>query len=132
MAANAGVNWYGKEFMLQIEAATAEMLDKAAFLVEANAKVNITNNGQVDTGFMRQSVYAVSPKGSTYNAPTTSPTGRQAAPARQPAENGALVGVAAEYALYQEARQSFLYRALQQVAATQGGAIVEAGRKVMD
>ena len=56
---------------------------------------------------------------------------RNAAPQRSPKQDGALVGVAAEYALYQEMRNSFLYRALEQVAGSQGGEIVAAGKAVM-
>lgn len=130
------VEWRASELMLRVKLATAAMLTKAAFEVEAQAKVNIGNNQQIDTGFMVNTVYTVAPhaasqpagSGEYYSRVEERTVQKTAAPARQPAEGAALVGVAAEYALPQELRQSFLYRALEQVAAGKGGDIVAAGR----
>jgi len=134
------VDWYGEELMLHIKEATDVMLTTAAFAVVGQTQVNIENNKQVDTGFMKNTVYAVAPGGEKGGIRSPGQykskkedrmVSRNAAPQRSPKQDGALVGVAAEYALYQEMRNSFLYRALEQVAGSQGGEIVAAGKAVM-
>ena len=37
-----------------------------AFQVEGQAKINVRENGQIDTGFMLNSIYTVAPEGNTY------------------------------------------------------------------
>ena len=103
----ARVEWFGDDVKLKLEGATDEMIKKAAFLVEGQAKVNITVNGQVDTGFMRASVYTKLQDG------------------------GAIVGVGADYGIYQETLRPFLYPALERVAQQMGGDVVAAGRVVI-
>lgn len=107
-----------------------KMLVKAAFSVEARTKINITDNGQIDTGFMRNSVY-VSGLHDTYSR--TDQDGeyknkagetvkRFKAPRREPsAEGNLVVGVAAVYAYYQEQRKPFLMPALEEVQREFGG-----------
>jgi len=102
----AEVKWFGDEVKLVLQGATQEMVQKAATATEAQAKVNITINGQVDTGFMRSSVYTA------------------------PIEGGAKVGVGAEYGIYQETLRPYLYPALERVARTMAGDVVAAGRVV--
>ena len=133
------VNWYEDEVMLALENATDELLQAAAFQLEAHTKVNIRSNGQIDTGFMLNSVYALYPDGSdTYDATHASgnyqnrngdSVARGLAP-RRSLEDGAGAGVAvgAEYAAYQEQQNSFLYRALEQVRDDIGGIIQQVAR----
>ena len=125
------VKWYGDEVLLKLKDATAEMIDKAAFLIEGQAKIN----APVDTGFMRNSIYVVTPKSNTYSAAKGSARSarndRDVAPQANPPENGAVVAVGAEYAIYQEMQQAFLYPALESVAASKGGEIVSAGKKAI-
>ena len=103
----ARVEWFGDDVQLKLEGATDEMIKAAAFMVEGQAKVNITTNGQVDTGFMRASVYTMLQDG------------------------GAIVGVGADYGIYQETLRPFLYPALERVAQSKGGEVVAAGRVVI-
>lgn len=121
------INWYDNRVKLEIANATARMIDAIAFQIEGTAKVNITNNGQVDTGFMRNSVYAITASRNTFNdidangeyvSSKTRQTVQRAAEPNppDPPKGGAIVGVAAEYAVYQEMRQSFLFDAVEQVA----------------
>lgn len=100
----AKVNWFGDVVKLQLANASAEMVRAAAMQTEAQAKINITNNGQVDTGFMRQSVHA------------------------QIGAESAIVAVGAEYGIYQEMDRPYLYPALERVASRFGGEIVAAGK----
>lgn len=99
-------------------------IEKVAFQVEAQTKANIQENGQIDTGFMLNSVYAVTDSGSTYDA--TDPSGfymnqggegQERSRANQIGLQGAdaAVAVAADYAIWQELRRSFLWRSVQSV-----------------
>lgn len=131
---DARVDWYEDEVMLRLEDATDDLLKQAAFQMEAHTKTNIRNNGQVDTGFMMNSVYAIYPDGSdSYDATNASgkyqnrsgdSVERNLAPRRTLEDDaGAGVAVGAEYAAYQEQQNSFLYRALEQVQEEVGGII---------
>ena len=131
MAAN--VKWYGDQVLAQVQVAGQKMADEAALQIEAQTKVEIVSNGQVDTGFMLNSTYSVTSGGSSY-APGSHPTrSDQRAAAAQPApENGSVVGVAAEYALWQELENSFLFRAAETVGNTMQAQIIDAGKEVLN
>lgn len=126
MARNGIVDWYGDDVLLQVRDATADGLLAAAFQVEAQAKVNVVANGQVDTGFMLNAIYAAGIDESDYaqargEAEAQNPDASMAAEERPPDDLTVLVAAAAEYAIYQEITNSFLYRALEQVAPQVGG-----------
>lgn len=143
----AGFNWYGKEVKLLIKNATEDALESTAFLIEGAAKVRISTNQQVDTGFMLNSVYTKTRRSSGYSG--IWPTGRYP---QSPAKHGgdsspvprepqsevqfvsddqfAAVAVGAEYGIYQESKQSFLYQALLDVAPQVGGMIQESIKQV--
>lgn len=124
------LKWYGDEVKkLILNKATPEMITAAALLVEGQAKVNIRENGQIDTGFMLNSVYAVGPGVNSYGPAVVA--GKTAAGPASPSSGGAVVGVAAEYAIYQEERLAYLYPALETVAGRMEGQIVSAGRKAL-
>ena len=124
--AKGRLTWRKREVMLAVKDATAAGMNKLALRVESEAKQNIVANDQVDTGFMLNTVYHVS-RLSSYPA-TDAPgvkTGRKSGQRRQvqkapeaalPPQYMALVACGAEYAIYQELQQSFLYLALVQVA----------------
>lgn len=132
------VDWLGEEVVLALERATDAMLAAIALRIEAQAKVNIVANGQVDTGFMLNSVYTVTRETSSY--PQTWPSGhyavrpdkhggREALVAQErapeadlPPDASALVAVGAAYAIGPELRQSFLYKAVEQVAGEEAQA----------
>lgn len=130
MAAN--VKWYGDNVLAQVKVASQKMADEAALLIEGQAKANIVNNGQVDTGFMLNSTYSVTSGANSHSAGShPERPDRKAAPAQTPGA-GAVVGVAAEYALWQELEQSFLFRAAEDVASGMQAQIVDAGKAVLD
>jgi hypothetical protein len=124
---------YRPAVVATIKNATDEELAKFAFQIEAQTKVNIQRNNQIDTGFMLNSVYTVAAAGgSTY--PATQPTGNYTSRAtgrnakrkraRQrgiPGKSSAIVAVGAEYAVYQEIKKPFLYPAATQTLAGRAG-----------
>ncbi len=130
MAAN--VKWYGDKILAQVKVAGQRMADEAALQIEAQTAVEIVNNGQVDTGFMLNSVYSVTSGGSSYGPGQADRPDRGAAPAQNAPEGGAVVGVAAEYALWQELRESFLFRAAEVVGSTMQATIIDAGKEVLE
>lgn len=127
----AGFNWYKDRVMLV--ANQAVNIKGLALQVEAHAKQNIVDNDQVDTGFMLNTVYSVFPGGDTFGQ--TSPAGeyqnkagqmvrRQSLPPSPlPRQVQAAVAVGAEYAIFQELANSFLYKALEQTAGETGSII---------
>lgn len=137
---------YRQQVLMVVKNATDEELLGLAFQIEAQAKVNIQGNGQIDTGFMLNSVYTVGKEGASTYA-NTRPTGsyksrksganasRKRAPARNvPDKASAIVSVGAEYAIHQETRKTFLYTAAQSVAMGRPGASVSTNirQKVQD
>lgn len=130
MAGN--VNWYESDVVFAIEGATDELLTQLAFQCEGLAKVNIQANGQIDTGFMLNSTYGMGPGGdhrdvAEAEAQASAPRSLAPRPSLEPGKAG--VHVAAEYAIYQEVANSFLYRALEQLQEVASGTIQEVGRK---
>lgn len=131
----ADVNWYGDDVRLAFNDAAEEVLRRAAFQIVAQAKVNISVNGQVDTGFMRASGYViVKDEGDTFSAAQSDATSRNpdavmAPRARLRDGDVAAVCFGAEYSIYQERRRSFLYRALEQTSDEIGGLIEEVSRE---
>ena len=131
------VQWYGDQVRLELRDATSEGLYQLAQHIAGLAKQNIVSNGQVDTGFLLNSVYAAGKDASTYNETDSSGAyfgndgpaqhKERAAEVDLPDTGGqpvAIVAVAAEYALYQEAAQPFLYPAVER-GATSAGAIIK-------
>ena len=137
----ARVNWLGDEVLLNIQEATSEGLFVFAQEVVDQAKINITDNQQIDTGFMRNSGYAVGQNDSTYDQIDTSGTfrdreGQQVKRTAAPEETlpgseqpQAAAAFAAEYTLYQEEKDPFLYPALEQVSDAELEAILKAEAK---
>lgn len=135
---NGKVDWYTEEVTAHFKGVTRKALSAVAARIEGQAKINIVGNDQVDTGFMLNTVYHVGADGSTYGQANgsgyyTNQEGqqvkRQMAPqAALPPNAEALVAVGANYAIFQELQDSFLYKALTQVASEAGG-IIEASAK---
>jgi len=136
--AEAEINWYEEDVVLAVERASDEFLTQLAFQGEALAKVNIQANGQIDTGFMLNSTYGMGPNGShrgeaqgaAYAAAAFAGEAKGMAPAPTLEDGQAGLHAAAEYAIYQEMRQSFLYKAVEALQEQAGGEIQAAGRKV--
>jgi len=118
-----------------VEETTEEVLKKLAFRIVEMAQLNIRDNDQIDTGFMVNSIYPVWQDGSGYGEAksaaegmTTGKDGRRvdhtqdmAPEAQLPGDAAAGVVVGANYAIYQEAANPFLYPAAEKAAAEFGG-----------
>ena len=130
MAKNT-LNWYANDVILKLEDVTQRGLEAVADRIDGLAKINIVDNDQVDTGFMVNSVYFVTEKESTYLDDSGTQVNREgnfveremAPEADLPKDYAALVCVGANYAIYQEMSNPFLYPALVQAASEAGGII---------
>ena len=121
------VNWYENDVLLRVEGATDELLTQLAFYVEGEAKVG----APVDTGFMRNAIYAIAPDQnhrSNAEAESSGAADRPLAPFPDVGAHEAAVHGAAEYTIYQEMARSFLYDALEKARAVAPGIIQEVGR----
>ena len=130
--ANGEVHWRGKELELVVDGASDELLTKLAFQAEAHAKVNITDVGAVDTGFMRNAVYGLGPNGShrgVAEVEAALAADRPMAETPEVKKGEAVLHAAAEYTIYQEEKHGFMYQAVEQVKKLAGGTIREVGRK---
>jgi uncharacterized protein (UPF0210 family) len=112
-----------------IEGASPKALYAAALQIEGAAKIKVTENDQVDTGFMRSAIYSVGKADTNYPSrmseaaekTTSARTGRavggrgRAAPARNLRGTAlAAVVAGASYSIYQEVRKSFLFAGAQE------------------
>lgn len=132
--AKAKVDWYANDVIMLVDGATDEFLAKLAFQIQGQARINIQTNKQIDTGFMLNSVYVVTPEKSDYSerkaeAEIRNPKANMAPQVRLPHGAKAAVCAGAEYAIYQEARKSFLYRALEQVSNEAEGVLKPIARE---
>lgn len=122
----AKVNWYGERVQALINDAQERVLDEMAFATEAQAKINIRDNDQIDTGFMLNSVYTLSSRRDGHGramAESMMRAPRELAPKPAVKHGEAAVTVGARYAVYQEMKKSFLYRAVEAVAKQFGARI---------
>lgn len=133
-----------KDVLVKLEKATDEMLEKLAIQGVGLTRVNIRENGQIDTGFMVNSVFHIAPGGrSTYSeaeAEAKSKTWSEkrgvsvdhsddmAPEPRLPDPHMAAICVGANYAIYQETQNAFLYPAAEELAKLAGGVIQEVAR----
>jgi hypothetical protein len=133
------IDWFGEEVKLEIEGATNESLRATAFFIESEARQNIQRNNQIDTSFMINSGYVRTGQESTYGATDqtgryTNKTGdsveRRLAPQIQLGKKDvALVAFGANYALWQELIQPFLFPALEMGKKEVGGIITKTSKK---
>jgi hypothetical protein len=122
----SSLKWFASNVKATFKKEEQEGLTRVAMLVRRQARRNLTANGQNDTKFLWNSIYVATPDKVTTIAPDgnylSTKTGRmvkrESGPVVQPAE-GAHVGVAAEYGIYPELENSYLYRAIDQVAGRQ-------------
>lgn len=131
----AQIDWYTQDLLLAVDAATDELLTKLAFYTEGEAKVG----ARVDTGFMRNTIYTIAPAASTrsgvwatgkYQNKAGDLVSRRVVDSAPPlAPHTAAVHCAAEYAIYREIQDSFLYRALEAARAVAPGLIQAVGRE---
>lgn len=133
----AKVTMHINEAVLKVEDASEAALAALAFQIEAQTKANIQANGQIDTGFMLNSVYSLARaqhtgatthdstwKSGKYTNKAGDSVSRKRAPRRTLGEATAAVAVGANYAIFQEEKNSFLFKAARAVAS-QAKAILE-------
>jgi len=133
MANGGKVTMYTDHVLLKVAAVSDKALEAVALQIEAQTKVNIQRNGQIDTGFMLNSTYTVTSQGSSFG--NTNPSGsyanrngesvpRKIVPQQTlPANAKAACVVGAEYAIYQELKNPFLYPAAVDVASQVKGTV---------
>jgi hypothetical protein len=113
--------------LVKVKERNEEYLKAVALQIQAETKLKIQQNGQIDVGFMINSVYTLSKRGDTYNEANASGqyksgrTGktvvRKLAPKQGlPSHALAATVVGAEYAIWQEEKKSFLYAAAEKVS----------------
>jgi hypothetical protein len=125
------VNWYAEDVVVKFTRLSERALEAGAARVDALAKMNIVATDQVDTGFMVNSVYFATKDSSTYadssglhQNKTGDMVERQMAPeATLKPGTAALVCVGANYAIFREMKEPFLYPALLAVKSEMKGII---------
>lgn len=125
----SSLKWYASNVKAAFSKEAQKGLLRVGLLVRRQARRNLTENGQNDTKFLWNSIYVATPETRTQVAPDgvylSTKTGkmvkRESGPIVQPAE-GVHVGVAAEYGIYPELENSYLYRAIEQVEGRQAEA----------
>jgi hypothetical protein len=115
------VKWHGQRVRGEVQAATRAAIAKLAFDIEAGAKAQITDNQQIDTGFMRNSTYTVTKDHGVRAGAGAGVAGREAASPQPLGDADAIVGVGAVYAIYNEVKKSFLRVAFERVIGAAGG-----------
>jgi len=130
------VKLYLDHLQVVVEEATEKVLKQLGFRITERAQLNIRTNDQIDTGFMVNSIYPVWKDGSGYGQARAEAegqtmskrTGKQVdqsenmAPEESLVEDAvAAVVVGANYAIFQEAANPFLYPAAEAAAGEFGG-----------
>lgn len=147
---NARVTMYLKRVTVKVKDGTDQGLNRLAQQIAGLTKVAIQRNGQIDTGFMLSSVYAIGKGQSGYSMARAEAlahnksrrTGRRVtskgrmAPEREllkvnDGDSVAGIVVGANYAIFQEARRSFLYVSAEAGARQAGGTLEAEYRKVV-
>lgn len=129
-AVDTKFNWYGKEVSLILDGAAEELLTAAAFQGEALIKTDV--DLPVDTGFMRNAVYAIGTESHRDKAvaDALAVANRELAPEPDIPEDQAAIHAAASYTIYQENKHNFIYHGLERLARDMSG-IVSAIEKTL-
>lgn len=135
MSRSVKVDWYSQDVVFAVEKATDKILTQLAFEGEGIAK----SGAPVDTGFMRNAIYAIAPGGSHRAqaeadaaetlAGTIEARGMVSTVEVEPHE--AAIHGAAEYTAFQEMRVGFMYAALQALQEIAPGIIRAVGRETI-
>jgi len=122
----SSLKWYASNVKGVTMAEANEKLWPLGMLVRRQARRNITENGQIDTKFLWNSIYVAAPnkrtqtpaEGMYQSTKTGKMVKRESGPIVQP-RTGVHVGVGADYGVYPELENSYLYRAIEEVAGRQ-------------
>jgi hypothetical protein len=127
MSGDVKVDWHTERVILVLNNSIAGVLKDAAIKVANRAAVQVSVNNQVDTGFMMNAIYAIWADGSNHDsaeAEAKSKADRPFADAPPlPDQDSSAVHGAAEYTVYQEMINSFMYRAFEQYVSEYGGSV---------
>lgn len=122
----SSLKWYDSNVKRTIRLQAQQGLTRVALLVRRQARRNITENNQVDTKHLWNSIYVATPEkvtpipadGEYRSLKTGRMQHRESVAVVQPAD-GAVVGAAASHSIYPELENSYLFRAVEQVAGRQ-------------
>lgn len=118
---HATIKWDKEAVVFAVGKKSAEMLDATAAYIAGQARTNVVENDQVDTGFMLNAIYHASPLSSTYGQQKAKAEAENSDGEIRPevalmSDDEAIVVAGAEYSIFQEIVNSFLYRAAQEAA----------------
>lgn len=105
------VKWRADKLLLVISEGLDLSLDAIAAEGAGRTKQNIVANGQVDTGFMLNSVYSAGPVSSDFTG------GLKSEEERSVGQHEAVFGASAEYALINEINKPFVWPAAESLVA---------------
>lgn len=127
-AVDTKLNWYGKEVSLLLENASEELLTAAAFQGEALIKTDVSL--PVDTGFMRNAIYAIGTESHRDIAVSQAlaVADRELAPEPDIPDGEAAIHAAASYTIYQENKHNFIYHGLERLARDMGCIVSAIGK----
>jgi hypothetical protein len=124
MPEDAEVHLHLDHVLMRVGAEVSAGMAAIAYQIEGRAKVKVVENDQIDTGFMLNAIYPVTKKGSGFMLAATqaeAKADREVIDETMPSEDEAMVVAGANYSIYQEMRQSFLYAGALDVANDLGG-----------
>lgn len=130
MAEEVEVHLHLDHVLMRVQDATEKGLAAIAHQVEAHAKARIQANNQIDTGFMLNAVYSVTKQGSGFGeaeGAAKARADREVVNEDLSMDDAAMVVAGANYSIYQEARQTFLFGGALDTAAD-SAAMVEVER----
>lgn len=126
----ADVRWYGEAVEKLVLDASDEILTKLAFQAEGEYKPRAA----VDTGFMRNSAYVISPLGTRRmqaEAEAKMVADRDMAPEPEVKEHDAALHVAAEYTIYLETKDQAIRNGVQAAIKTFKETVQDVGKEML-
>jgi hypothetical protein len=133
MAPKFKLNWAPLAVRRMVNRRAQQGVEAIAYRVRDKARRNLEANGQIDTKFLYNSIYVSTPNGTSPLPPSgeyRSLKGhgivRRNTGAVAEVDEGAFVGAAADYAIYPEMDQPYLYPALEEVAGREAEMLLSA------
>lgn len=122
MPVRSTVQWFGDKAFLFFNKRAQKGVEALAYDVRERARRNLEADGHIDTKFLYNSIYVATPNGTSPIHPSGEYTNREGDQVRRnngeivSVRRGAFVGAAADYAIYVELMDSFLWRAIEETA----------------
>jgi hypothetical protein len=121
---DAEVHLHLDHVLMRIDAEVQAGMAAIANQIVGYAVARVTENDQVDTGFMRAAIYAVTNKGSGMAAAESAAKAladREVVDEVMASDDAAMVVAGANYSIYQEVLRPFLFTACMDMAAALPG-----------